>query len=574
MQTADHPHLDVAAPVDPSLSAISDQLESARGQIEARFSDAGGRLAGSLDMVGRLIDSLDHLGSALNADTVSGTTRDLLSTADGLTALPDAQHERIVRMRRLRETGGILASHIDEMRQTLRYLRAFAMNVKITASAIGAASDEFSGFAEQMCSQLDVGGGELDELARQLSQLDRQLSDALDFEQVLSGKYQAVIPAVPDKLAIDAQAIGVHHARIAAVTASVAAIARDIQMKVARALTALQIGDITRQRIEHVQTGLSVTTARLAASGLAPDSRARAERRLVRLLADQMGDTASAFETEAAKVAQSLDGMAQDTAQILAFKGLADTQGSGGLRDLESGLAQARVLVGDVGAAMDNANRISDQTASTVETLTHRVDVIFGVKRDIQQMAINSSLSCNRLGEVGKPLNVIALELSSHAVQLEESADQTLDALTRLASAAEDMTDKAVAAIDATRLDSVSGRLRRAADVIEHDLGQLGATGAETARSLELATGQLGLREDLGETLHAAAIALTERAGPADETLAEIADVVTAAMDEIALCYTMARERTIHAGHAIGAAADEAVAPSAPAEDEFDDLLF
>lgn len=571
--------MNVAAPVDPSLSAISDQLESAREQIEARFADAGGRLAGSLDMVGRLIDSLDHLGSALNADAVSGTTRDLLSTADGLTALPGAQHGRIERMRRLRETGEILASHIDEMRQTLRYLRAFAMNVKITACAIGAGSDEFSGFAEQMCSQLDVGGGELDELAGQLSQLDRRLSDALNFEQILSGKYQAVIPAVPEKLAVDAQAIGVHHARIAEVTASVAAIARNIQMKVARALTALQIGDITRQRIEHVQTGLTVTAARLAASDLAPDARARAERRLVRLLADQMADTASAFETESAKVTQSLDGMAQDTAQILTFEGLADTQGSGGLRDLESGLGQARVLVGDVGAAMDNAHRISNQTASAVETLTRRVDVIFGVKRDIQQMAINSSLRCNRLGEVGKPLNVIAVELSSHAVQLEETADQTLDALSRLASVAGEMTDRAEAAIDATRLDSVSGRLRRAADVIEHDLGQLGARGADTARSLELATGQLGLQEDLGETLHAAAVALTERAGPVDEDLTDVADIVTAMMDEIASCYTMARERTIHANHAIGGAAADAAAstPAASAvqaEEEFDDVLF
>lgn len=571
--------MNVAAPVDPSLSAISDQLESAREQIEARFADAGSRLAGSLDMVGSLINSLDHLGSALNADAVSGTTRDLLSTADGLTALPGAQHGRIERMRRLRETGGLLASHIDEMRQTLRYLRAFAMNVKITACAIGAGSDEFSGFAEQMCSQLDVGGGELDELAGQLSQLDRRLSDALNFEQVLSGKYQAVIPAVPEKLAVDAQAIGVHRARIAEVTASVAAIARDIQMKVARALTALQIGDITRQRIEHVQTGLTVTSARLAASDLPPDARARAERRLVRLLADQMADTASAFEAESAKVTQSLDGMAQDTAQILTFEGLADTQGSGGLRDLESGLGQARVLVGDVGAAMDNAHRISDQTASAVETLTRRVDVIFGVKRDIQQMAINSSLRCNRLGEVGKPLNVIAVELSSHAVQLEETADQTLNALTRLASVAGEMTDRAEATIDATRLDSVSGRLRRAADVIEHDLGQLGATGADTARSLELATGQLGLQEDLGETLHAAAVALTERAGPVDEDLTDVADIVTAMMDEIALCYTMARERTIHAGHAIGGAAAEETA-STPAgsavqpEEEFDDVLF
>jgi hypothetical protein len=558
------------------LSAISDRLEAARALIETRFSDAGGRLAGSLDMVSRLIESLDHLGAALNAESVSRTTQDLLVTAEGLTVLPQAQQGRVERLARLREAGGALAAHIDTMRQTLRYLRAFALNVKITAGATISASDEFAGFAERMCGQLDVGGTQLDELADQLTLLDAQLAGALGFEVTLGGRYQAVIPAVPDRLAVDAQAIGAHHARIAEVAASVARIARDIQMKVARALTALQIGDITRQRIEHVQLGLTVTERVLSEADLSPEAKARAQRRLTHLLAEQMADTATDFEAEAAKVTQSLAGMAQDTAQIAAFQGLSDARGAGGLRDLEASLGQAGTLVGEVGAAMDNAQRISLETARAVEALTRRVDAIHRVKRDIQQMAINSSLRCNRLGEIGKPLNVIALELSSHAGELEASADQTLAALTALARIAGDSDGLDQAdAIDATRLDGVRGRLRQAADVIEHDLAGLGVQGAETARSLAIATDQLGLKEDLGDALHTAAITLAEEAGPVVEDLTDIAGVVGAAMDEIARCYTMSRERTIHVAHAVGGQAVE----NAPTEavsggEEFDDILF
>ncbi len=576
MQTADQDSgVAVTGALRP-LSAVSDRLEAARALIETRFSDAGGRLAGSLDMVSRLIESLDHLGAALNADSVSRTTQDLLVTAEGLTVLPQAQQGRVERLARLRQAGGALAAHIDTMRQTLRYLRAFALNVKITAGATISASDEFAGFAERMCGQLDVGGTQLDELAGQLTSLDAQLAGALGFEATLGGKYQAVIPAVPDRLAVDAQAIGAHHARIAEVAASVARIARDIQMKVARALTALQIGDITRQRIEHVQLGLTVTERMLGEADLSPEARERAQRRLTHLLAEQLADTATAFETEAAKVTQSLAGMAQDTAQIAAFQGLSDARGSGGLRDLETSLGQAGTLVGEVGAAMDNAQRISRETARAVEALTRRVDAIHGVKRDIQQMAINSSLRCNRLGEIGKPLNVIALELSSHAGELETSADQTLAALTALARIAGDSDGLDQAdAIDATRLDGVRGRLRQAADVIEHDLAGLGVQGAETARSLAVATDQLGLKEDLGDALHTAAITLAEEAGPVVEDLTDIAGVVGAAMDEIARCYTMARERTIHAAHAVGGEPVEtAPTEAASGGEEFDDILF
>jgi hypothetical protein len=240
------------------------------------------------------------------------------------------------------------------------------------------------------------------------------------------------------------------------------------------------------------------------------------------------------------------------------------------------------LLVDDVSAAVTNANRISSETVSAVEALTQRVDAIQRVKRDIQQMAINSSLRCNRLGSIGKPLSVIAIELSSHASQLEDEADQTLAALTALADIANHADPAATGSgdVNATRLDGVRVRLRQAADVVENDLAGLGDHGQATARSLTQAADQLGLKEDLGDALHTAAIALAEQAGPVVDDLDDIAGVVGAAMAEIARCYTMARERQIHAAHAIAddaattPAAPDAVAAPADAGEEFDDILF
>jgi hypothetical protein len=559
---------------------ISVQLEAARVLIETRFSDAGGQLSGSLDMVGRLIVSLDNLGVALNADSVASTTRDLLDTADGLTALPEAQQGRMAYLGKLKAAGSGLDGHINEMRTTLRYLRAFALNIKITAGATIRASDEFAGFADSMCQQLDQGVAQLDELSDELTLLIAQLEGGLAFERGLSGKYRDVIPAVPDRLTVDARVIGQHHTRIAGVALSVGGIARSIQAKVGNALMALQIGDITRQRIEHVQLGIAVTARVLAAAELTPEAGDRAARRLLHLVAAQMTDVASDFETEAAKVARSLAGMAQDTAQIMVVHSLSDGGADTGLRGLESSLGHAGTLVEDVTAAMTNAQRISTDTASAVEALGRRITAIQRVKRDIQQMAINSSLRCNRLGEIGKPLNVIAIELGSQAGLLEEAANQTLASLTGLADLANglDVGDEGDARIDAGRLDEVRGRLRQAADVVEHDLAGLGSHGEATARSLALAADQLGLKEDLGDALHTAAIALSDAAGPVVEDLDDIADLVQAAMAEIARCYTMARERVVHADHAPAGQPVETIAPvsvvEATAAEEFDDILF
>lgn len=571
-------------PVQPT--AIIDQLETARALIESRFSDAGGRLAGSLEMVGRLIESLDRLEVTLDAKSVSDTTQDLLSTAEGLNALPEAQQDRIAYFANIKVAGAQLQANIDSMRTTLRYLRAFALNVKITAGSTIRASDEFAGFAERMCSQLDLGVGQLDELADQLTDLSTRLQQALEFEQTLSGKYAALIPAVPDRLAVDARAIQEQHTQIADVARSIAAIARDIQTKVSKALMALQIGDITRQRIEHVQLGLRVASRLAAQSDLAEEARDRAERRLLHMLAAQMSDIAADFEAEAVKVTQSLNGMAADTAQILALNALGGRGGKGGLRELEESLGHAGLLVGDVTAAMANAHRISNETVSAVEALSRRVGAIQGVKRDIQQMAINSSLRSNRLGDIGKPLSVIAIELSSHAGQLEEEADLTLSSLNALAGVANDRPagGDQDGRVDAGRLNGVRSRLRQAADVVEHDLSGLSDQGAATARSLTVAAEQLGLKADMGDALHAAAAALVEAAGPEVDDLSQIEAALDEAMNEIGRCYTMARERLIHAEYAVPkdaapegeeAQAETAAVEAAPAEaDEFADLLF
>ena len=138
--------------------------------------------------------------------------------------------------------------------------------------------------------------------------------------------------------------------------------------------------------------------------------------------------------------------------------------------------------------------------------------------------------------------------------------------------------------MDAGRLNGVRSRLRQAADVVEHDLSGLSDQGAATARSLTVAAEQLGLKADMGDALHAAAAALVEAAGPEVDDLSQIEAALDEAMNEIGRCYTMARERLIHAEYAVPkdaapegeeAQAETAAVEAAPAEaDEFADLLF
>lgn len=551
---------------------IASQLESARSQVEDRFAKAGAMLESTLDVVGRLIDSLDTLAGAIDADAVGKTTSELLSTAAHLNALPQNHAARQEHLLGLRASAANLRAHIDDMRQSMKYLRVFALNVKVTAAATAQSAAVFAGFAEEMFSRIDMGVHELTQFSQQIDDLEVQLATALDFEQNLNTQCGFMLPAVPDRLSVDASAVGEHHRQVAGAANKVATLARRVQMKVASALSALQIGDITRQRIEHIQSGLAMVEA--APRQASDEAAQRLKRAVLHMLAAQMADTAEDFRREAGRMTKNLSSMAADTAEILSLQDFAASGDGGGLRGLEVSVGQAMTLVGDVAAATDNADQVGQSTSLTVEGLVQRVGAIRMVKDEIQRMAVNTSLRCSRLGDVGKPLNVIAHELGVYSGRLEDSAGLTLGALNTLGEGAAQMAerrerDRAEGGMSnaGEMLAGAVGRLRAAADVVDKDLAGLAGQGQRVATSLSDMTRRLNLQQDLGDVLDGASRALVKLAGQPVEARADIAPALDAIMADIAGLYTMARERTVHAEHA-------GLAPPAKAEDALEDALF
>lgn len=187
--------------------SIIDQLEAARCNIESRFIAAGRLLEGAVEVVSKQIESLDHLTGAINDQSVDDTTAHLLGAAARLTELPASQAVRHERVAELSELSGALRRHIDEMRVTLKYLRVFAINMKITAAGSALSAASFNGFTEEVFDRIDEGVGELGLIDRQLADLQNQLDSALDIGRDLQAQCGRWLPAVPDSLAADAAAI-------------------------------------------------------------------------------------------------------------------------------------------------------------------------------------------------------------------------------------------------------------------------------------------------------------------------------------------------------------------------------
>jgi hypothetical protein len=583
-----------AAAPDFDASDLSARLEAARGVIETKFLNAGEMLSQAVEGIGALLATMDSLTQALSPETSAATTRQLADTAARLSALPARQAAR-------RGIIGALAGHrtglgasVEDMRRSLAYMRAFTVSIRIAAGGITQADQEFDVFAQEMSARVEAGRAEVDGLEASLFALQRELDEAADQAGPLEQRCAAMIPAVPDQLLASAAIMGQHNRQITAATADSIALARDTHRKVGRMLAALQIGDITRQRIEHVQGGLGLL-ANLDPA-LPPAAQARIRTLVLSLLAAELGATLDDFNREVAQLGLGLAGLARDASALLSLRDLvyggdkaqADKaqagkpQAGGFLQELEHRIGDAVTLVTEIETADGLTRETSGRVAETARILSGRLGAVQSIKTDVLFMALNTSLKSSRLGEAGRPLATIAVELRSQAGQLERIATicagrlrQLTEAAVSLAGDGGEETEAAGVGAGAALL-AATAHIHEAGAATERDIAALGVQGQTVLALITQSSERLDLQNDIGAALAEVLQDLPE--GPADPALCtgDVAAPLGAILGKVRASYTMAQERVLHDAVTAEWGLDAPAAPPAEPEasDALEDVLF
>ena len=576
-----HPSLALSASQTDD-NAVHARLEAARGAIEGRFLDVGEVLSQVVDGTNVLISALDRMREGLEGQEVAAATRQLSQAADELRGLPSALTDRRDRLGGLVRAGDALTACIEDMRQHLAYLRVFGVNIKITSGGILAAGPEFAIFAQEICDCIELGRTQLDTFRGDLAGLDGALRSALGHEDDLRRRCDGLLPAVPDALVAQTAAIAEHQAKIAQITARAGELVRDVRKKIGGALAALQIGDITRQRIEHVQYGLKLLETSAAARALPASARARLEAFVHRLLAGQLNATIEDFHRDVSRIGLNIGAIAGDASEILRLRDHAQG-GSGGnasdkdasfLRGLEASVGEAFALVDDIDAGARAAETVSRSAAHSARDLAAQIEAIQNMRADVQMMALNTTLKCARIGETGKPLGVIAVELRAHAGHLETSAARTLGALRSLSASADSQSQTAGedgAGHAAQALRDAVDRIRRTGDSVEGDLVQAARQGADVVDMLKRAAGRFDFQRQVRDHLDQAKAELERAAG--DVAVDDLMPALAPILADLARCYTMAQEREVHAALTAGLDMEAIEVETPPAKDD-DDLLF
>ena len=455
----------------------------------------------------------------MGAGDGSGAVGNLTRAAKRLYRVADQATQRADQVAHIRAVSVRLTAQVHDLQRTLEALKIYGMNVKIAA---GGARD-FVDFADLMAQKLDMGKADAAGFDGRLAELERGLASMLQSDSRLVSECARVVPQVPDRLIRDAGALATHQDGLAAMARTTGEIAASIQAKVATVLGAIQIGDIARQRLEHVLAGCEMLDAHL--EGRAPTTAAEeaACHHLLALLHAQLEETAVDFRRETLVLVDSLRDLEPEANRLLALQapqaGPAENMAAAGepsfLRELESGIAEATAMIAQLQEADAQADQTLGLTIATVDDLTTRAAAIRHLRVDVQLMAINIGLSCRRVEAIGKPMTVIANEIRSHA--------ETLDgAVTHITAAASDLEQCSAAMRGGNRAGEIGtgdelaqslAMIRQGAQRTEQAIAVAGQQSDTIATMLRKTRDELEVSLDLAKTIEAIAVRTADLAG-------------------------------------------------------------
>lgn len=560
------------------LAVIGTELATLAASLDARFVSAGTALASAYDIVERLVSSLEGVTNAMNRQSAMTAIETMRLTADRLTGLPVAQRRRQHGLDMIQASSGELFQHLKQIRRTLSFLHVCGHNIKVAA----AGAEGFASFADHMFAKLEQAERQVDEFETEISQLGHSIGKMAAADRLLVHECSAVIPRVPQKLAADALALQQLQDSSATLAEQIAALARDIRGKVAAALGALQIGDITRQRLEHISESIALLGAHIEASGDGPATGRYLVGHVTALVSAQAADTVADFLRESGTLSGSLRGIAPDAVRLAEMR---QTGGGGGeiqrvLQRLEQDTNEIAKVTRQLCAAEADSAKLGHATSRAADSLIGRLKAVNRIQRDVEQMAWNTALQCRGLGADGRGLAVISQEIQSFSRRLAGIWEMVSHSFDRIDSAARTIGDAAPAtddmllqALEAIRAGSAG--MEESLSGVDQDALQIGAMLRDT-------TDDIGCEAEIGPALMQAAEGLANLARaveipPGEEAAEPAQQSLAALMEQIAARYTMAREREIHRTLAPAGANDDVPAQADAAiedDDLFDDGLF
>jgi hypothetical protein len=549
------------------LDGVLFDIRQASTATEGAFVGIGGRLETSISILEKLTAIFDKLLQGLGSEEMLRATEALSRVAERIAALAGTPNESWSILSKINGLTETTTARVARMHKAVRAVALLAVNAKIEAAHISSDSQGFSGFAEEIVRALKTAQENLDNFASDLAGMSDELAKATAGQRELGLRQDQAIRTIPDQLARSITAIGARRGQAEITVSEIQKKTLHVGQRVGSAVMAMQIGDTTRQRIEHTEFALELMRGIFGhcnGIGLTPDfdcgtlsegDKDALLSMVCTLEAAQLTDTAEELDGQVGQIMDSLTELAVDARDIAALG--QQTYASGNYRagsflsELSEDVEKAQALLEDLRTAQTASDRVMASVLATTRALVRNISAIQSLEADIRIMGLNTTLRCGRLGVEGRPLTVIAQELracSNLTATEAEAIMADLDAMVAAASVTTETQPESrlveTADLSVTMNTSVD-LLTKIADSLSEALGVLDRESNTVAEALGRTAAEIGANLEIGTVLRRAS-ALLERSHfsePIRTIESKDQEKIFAA---IAGSYTMARERDIH----------------------------
>jgi hypothetical protein len=550
------------------LRQTADDVSRSFAPCERSCLDVGVRLGDAIPVVSDLSGLFQELSQSLEGEELRAAGLDLQTVADQIEATAKDLSGESQALADLVALNEAIAERIANLSESGRTISMLVFNVKIEAASLSGLGEDMRGFVEglhqlaerarQALNQYQLTHGKLYDLLRASSEAQKR------FQQ----SHQARLLSIAGEIAANVAAVGDRRREIAGALSEIGARSQRVGAQIGQCVVALQVGDSTCQRIEHVRRALHLAAEGLeagaadaawAAFGETADRETKnaAIAGICRLQSRQLGAAFGDFTDEMDTIATALQGLLADSDE-LATRGRAlfGSGGGGGdsfLETLEHRLEAARAIM----KACRQARAVVDGAAATVSAtmadLDQRTANLSEIIIDVTMIGTNALLKSSRLGDRGKGLSVIAQELRSYAAKIVEGVEELPAALREVAAFVERFVECGrvrgadhLNALDARMLSAIepfkaNGKaMTDALTRLERETTTVGALLGDAARRLAAD------RDDIGTSLRSAIAEIGSLAagiGAADDWPAACGEALNGLLRS---AYTMASERQIH----------------------------
>jgi hypothetical protein len=577
------------------LSELNDAAKALDGAFAVRagsFVDVGERLVEAVSIFHELTSVFDALPTALANDELRTGAETLEQVAKECTTIHDIVPDQVQAMEALAAANVNIGKRLEMLRNNIQTIANIAINARIEASVLKNNSQDMLTFTYDVAKLAATAEATINQYGLEQRKAHEALHAARTVLVSFESRHRAQLGSIAKELKRNLEQVDSRRGTALSQSAHIGQRSRQIAQSIGTIITALQIADITSQRLAHVHEAAEQLVQGLEGSegtdgdwwtGLDMTERKAVAAEVADLQLAQIANALADLNAETKSIRDEIGQLGRDASEMTeqggALYGSDGPSANSFLGELAARINVAGHLLSDCQGASRLVDELNESVGARFGALHDQaasLEGIVGVVSGVRLIGLNAHLKSDGLGPEGRTLSAISRELrnsaefiSTHARDLIKAIDETIGLFDRLKAHNNVLGADHLATLDAS-MSAALAAFEDSASRLASALGTLRSRGDSVKDALQSAQACLSQKDPLEQRLEQASRILQGLAsGP--ESKLQTARTSERAKQHFAQRYTMAAERNVHGAGSAGHASTSALSDTGA---ELEDIFF